>query len=164
MQINYRRDFDIKAPVTTPIAIPGPMPRARLPIATPIPHPIATPRQIPTPMNLPSFLSGESLIESFYEGAERPLLAAELPESMSISASCVKHYCLCLTLLFIHIIIYKFKISSFGTGCHIITPSLDHLFVAGFINFDELGHLLAASDIATQSAPAFSTPCSPLGR
>lgn len=68
---------------------------------------------------------------------------------MSISASCVKHYCLCLTLLFIHIIIYKFKISSFGTGCHIIT----HLFVAGFINFDELGHLLAASDIATQSAP-----------
>jgi hypothetical protein len=52
------------------------MPTVGLPIATPIPHPIATPKHIQTAMNfLSSFLLGESLIESFYFEIERPLLA-----------------------------------------------------------------------------------------
>jgi hypothetical protein len=48
-----RHHFDINAPIPTPMAIPGPIPMARLSIATPMPSPIATPKHMPAPMNFP---------------------------------------------------------------------------------------------------------------
>jgi hypothetical protein len=48
---------------------------ARLPIATPIPHPIATPIQIQKPMDLVPFLPHESLIESLYFEVEKTSVA-----------------------------------------------------------------------------------------
>ena len=87
----YRRGFEFLVPTRTPIAMPGPIPRARLPIATPIAHPIAMPKQIQRPMILVSFLPDDSLIKSIYFEVGRPRLAD--CKSIATSANAPKQTC-----------------------------------------------------------------------